>query len=185
MVGPERKEGPMRRVVLVLIGAALVAVIPAVHASASGGGGCGAAVSEETGEAVAIRQFCFEPTVLVAPAGTEVMFLNQDPVPHNVLGANASWGSFARLGGGKSKSYRFDAPGVYPYVCSWHPGMVGAIVVEETAQAAVPSTPVARVGQASGSGPWKPLAVAAGGFLLLVVIGTAGLRRRVERGPAA
>jgi plastocyanin len=174
----------MRRLAI-LLGASLVAVIPTVHASASGGGGCGAPVSEEAGDAVAIRQFCFEPTVLVAPVGTEVTFVNQDGFPHDVLGANGSWGSFGRIGRGKSASYAFDRPGVYPYVCTWHPGMVGAVVVEEAAGAAVSSTPVARMAETGGSGPWKPLAVAAGGLVLLVVMGTAGLRRRVEDGPAA
>jgi plastocyanin len=170
---------------VILLGASLVAVIPAVHASASGGGGCGAPVSEDAGDSVAIRQFCFEPTVLVARVGTEVTFVNQDGFPHDVLGANGSWGSFGRIGQGKSVSYSFDRPGVYPYVCTWHAGMVGAVVVEEADGQAVSGIPVARVAETGGSAPWKPLAVAASGLVLLVVMGTAGLRRRMEDGPAA
>jgi plastocyanin len=175
----------MRRAVLVaaIFGTVLV---PSIEARASGGGGCGAPVSEGTGEQVAIRQFCFEPTVLVMPAGGEVTFMNEDGFPHNVLGANGTWGSFARLGGGKARTYALDEPGVYPYVCSWHPGMVGAVVVGDGAAAqAVPVEPagLTRAGSVeagSSASGWKALAVAAGGFLVLIVAGTAGLRRRLR-----
>jgi hypothetical protein len=46
-----------------------------------------------------------------------------------VLGANGVWGSFSQLRGHHDVRYRFTRPGVYPYVCTFHPGMVGAIVV--------------------------------------------------------
>jgi plastocyanin len=175
----------MRMAVLVaaILGAVLV---PSIEARASGGGGCGAPVTEGTGEQVAIRQFCFEPTVLVMPAGGEVTFTNEDGFPHNVLGANGAWGSFARLGGGKARAYALEEPGVYPYVCSWHPGMVGAVVVGDGAAAqAVPAEPagLTRAGSVeagSSASGWKAVAVAAGGFLVLIVLGTAGLRRRLR-----
>jgi hypothetical protein len=46
------------------------------------------------------------------------------------LGANGTWGGFDALhrDGGEA-SYRFVGSGVYPYVCTYHPGMIGAIVV--------------------------------------------------------
>jgi plastocyanin len=163
-------------------------LVPSVQARASGGGGCGAPITEGTGDQVAIRQFCFEPTVLVMPAGGEVTFTNQDGFEHNVLGANATWGSFARLGGGKARTYALDEPGVYPYVCSWHPGMVGAVVVGDGVAAegivAEPAglTQSGSVEAGSSASGWKAAAVAAGGFLVLIVAGTAGLRRRLREG---
>ncbi|MGH2676860.1 MAG: cupredoxin domain-containing protein [Actinomycetota bacterium] len=166
-------------------------LVPSVEARASGGGGCGAPITEGTGDQVAIRQFCFEPTVLVMPAGGEVTFTNQDGFQHNVLGANATWGSFARLGGGEARTYALDEPGVYPYVCSWHPGMVGAVVVGDGASAqAIVAEPAGltrggSVEVASSASGWKTVAVATGGLLVLIVAGTAGLRRRLredERG---
>jgi plastocyanin len=73
---------------------------------------------------------CFAPTVLRTEPGQTVTFANLDQVGHTVLGANGSWGSFdllhARTG---TVSYRFVRPGVYAYVCTYHPGMVGTIVV--------------------------------------------------------
>jgi plastocyanin len=172
----------MRRAVLIaaILGTVLV---PSIEARASGGGGCGGPVTEGTGEQVAIRQFCFEPTVLVMPAGGEVRFTNQDDFPHNVLGANASWGSFARLGGGTTRTFALDEPGVYPYVCSWHPGMVGAVVVGDGAEA-TDAQPVGFAGEPAESGDasngWKAVAVASAGLLFLIVAGTAGLRRRLR-----
>jgi plastocyanin len=176
----------MRRIVFGATVGLLLTIVPAVPAIASGGGGCGGPVTDGTGEAVAIRQFCFEPTVLVVPGGGEVTFTNEDGFPHNVLGANASWGTFARMGEGKIRTYSFDEPGVYPYVCTWHPGMVGAIVVGDGTGEPIEAEAASRL---SGGGPsqvtqpssgWKVAAVAAAGLLLLVLIGAAGLRRRLR-----
>jgi hypothetical protein len=58
-----------------------------------------------------------------------VVFANRDGFAHVVLGANGVWGSFSQLRGHHDVRYRFTRPGVYPYVCTFHPGMVGAIVV--------------------------------------------------------
>jgi plastocyanin len=98
-------------------------------ASASGGGGCGGPVTESAGTQVAIRNFCFEPTILRVESGQEVTFANRDVTSHNVLGANGIWGGYDALRRHRESAYRFTEPGVYPYVCVFHPGMVGAIVV--------------------------------------------------------
>jgi plastocyanin len=99
-------------------------------AEASGGGGCGRPVTDAHGTRVAIRNFCFGPTILRVRPGTEVTFVNRDPFPHTVLGANASWGGFDAIRRSTGEvGYRFVRSGVYPYVCTYHPGMVGAIVV--------------------------------------------------------
>lgn len=146
-----------------LMAAAAVATLPAAPAAASGGGGCGEPVTDATGSTVTIRGYCFRLTVLHTEPGVQVTFENRDPVRHNVLGANATWGSFETLRAGQSSTYRFSEPGVYPFVCAWHPGMVGAVLVGS--------------GDTTSS-PWKAVAVAAAGMLLLVVVGTAERRRR-------
>lgn len=133
----------MRRGIILMVLLVAAMALGASAARASGGGGCGAPVSEGTATTVAIRQFCFESTITHVEPGDEVTFVNEDPVPHNVLGANGAWGSFETLrrGGGEA-TYRFDGPGVFPYVCAWHPGMVGAIVVGD-AEAAGPAATAA------------------------------------------
>lgn len=114
-----------------VIAIATVAAVafPGGAAIASGGGGCGRPVSDARGETVRIRDFCFGPTILRVNPGDEVRFVNADFTSHTVLGANASWGSFRQLNVGKQVTYRFTRPGVYPYVCTYHPGMIGAVVV--------------------------------------------------------
>lgn len=102
---------------------------PVVPAAASGGGGCGRPVMDASGTTMRIRNYCFGPTILRAPVGADVRFVNRDSTPHTVLGANASWGSFRDLRKGDEVTYRFSRAGVYPFVCTYHPGMVGAIVV--------------------------------------------------------
>ena len=114
-----------------VIAIATVAAVafPGGAAVASGGGGCGRPVSDARGDTVRIRNFCFGPTILRVHPGDEVRFVNADGTPHTVMGANASWGSFRQLNTGKEITYRFTRSGVYPYVCTYHLGMVGAVVV--------------------------------------------------------
>jgi plastocyanin len=144
--------------------------------------GASHAEDDRGGSAVTIRQYCFSPTILHTRPGTEVTFTNQDPTRHGVLGANAVWGSFETLREDRSDTYSFSEPGVYPYVCVWHPGMVGAVVVGRggTTLAATGSggDAMAGGGQVGRASPWKAAAVAASGLLALVVIGAAGMRRR-------
>ena len=134
---------------VVLLGAiVLVPVLGHGLASASGGGGCGRPVTDAEGTGVDIRDFCFSPTILRVSTGEDVTFTNVDPFPHSVLGANATWGDYA---GFKNKSviYRFSEPGVYPYVCTYHLGMVGAVVVGDGVGGAIGTStadgPVTRV----------------------------------------
>ena len=122
-----RRRGAIWSAIAIATVAALA--FPGGAAVASGGGGCGRPVSDARGDTVRIRDFCFGPTILRVHPGAEVRFLNADSTPHTVMGANASWGSFRQLNVGKHITYRFTRPGIYPYVCTWHPGMVGAVVV--------------------------------------------------------
>ena len=93
----------MRRV-LTLGGVGIVAsivlgLVPAIGgiAVASGGGGCGKAVTDEASSRIAIHNFCFGPTIARVRPGTTVMFVNRDGFSHTVLGANGSWGSFGQI----------------------------------------------------------------------------------------
>lgn len=138
-----------------------------------------------------IRAFCFAPTILHVALGDEVTFVNRDPVRHNVLGAHATWGGFDTLREGSDATYRFEEPGIYPDVCTVHPGMVGAVMVGSGDGGAIDTTtaagPVVRVPPpAAGAEEAPPLAVAtairpAGGGIwltaLLLVIGLLGLGR--------
>jgi len=184
----------MRRASLA-VGLALVAVALApATATASGGGGCGQPVSEGIGTAVDIRDYCFSPTILRVPTGHAVTFTNMDAFTHSVLGANATWGDYAGFRLAKPATYRFEEPGVYPYVCTYHIGMVGVVVVGSGAGGAIDTTtgegPVVKVDPADlelrnasslppptpdGTAAWAVVASAA---VLLGLVGLAILRRR-------
>jgi plastocyanin len=133
-------------------------------AVASGGGGCGKPVTDEASSRIVILNFCFGPTVARVRPGATVRFVNRDGFAHTVLGANGSWGSFGSIRGDHRARYRFTRPGVYPYVCTYHPGMVGAVVVGHGAPRAIPaittaSGPVVQLGETqptTGSEPAAP-----------------------------
>lgn len=135
---PGIRRGVSAVAVFVLLGALTLVPGPA---SASGGGGCGQPVTDELGTAVDIRDSCFSPTILRAATGDVVTFTNVDPIPHSVLGANATWGDYAGFKK-KAVTFRFSEPGVYPYVCTYHIGMVGVVVVGDGVGGAI-DTPTA------------------------------------------
>jgi plastocyanin len=136
-----RASGP-RRVLASGFGLAVVAgvtLVPGV-AAASGGGGCGAPVTDEAGTTVEINEYCFTPTILRAEPGDTITFTNKDGVPHTVLGANGIWGSYDAMKRNVEATYEFAEAGVYPYVCTWHPGMIGVVVVGNGAGGAIDTT---------------------------------------------
>jgi hypothetical protein len=62
-----------------------------------------------------------------------VTFVNRDPTGHNV--SASGWGNLEPMSHGDAFSATFAAPGVYPFACLIHPGMVGAVVVGEDLEA--------------------------------------------------
>ena len=176
---------------------ATLALVPGV-VGASGGGGCGGPVTDAAGKTVEVKDFCFGPTILRVATGETITFVNGDPFPHTVLGANGAWGSYDALKQGGEGTYGFPEAGVYPYVCTLHVGMVGVVVVGDGVGGAIDTTTAAgpvtlasalaggiqyaetrSANQDAGYGWWVAIAGAAG-----LLIGTAGafgvqrLRRR-------
>lgn len=175
----------MTRVRLMLVSAvSLVFVFAGAAPAAAGGGGCHTApTADESGVAVKMVGFCMAPTVLHVRPGTTVTWTNDDPVVHNLWGAGWSRGE---LNPGQSATWTFESPGTYPYACTLHPGMTGAVVVD-----GAPATPVAAVRPAvpgdaatgDGSSAGGPLAI---GLLAVVALGgafAAGTRVRRPRPP--
>jgi len=177
-------------------GLLLVLTLPAF--SAAGGGGCHSGTTQGKGDVVKIADACFTPTILHAEPGQSVTWTNTDPFLHNVT-AN-SWGHFDDLVAGDSFTATFQEAGVYPYACTYHPGMSGAVVVGDGMGAgsgqtvvvganAVPSpgapaeAEVASTGPGAGSvGAWiggAALGIAVAMGLVLV------LRRRGPEAPVS
>jgi amicyanin len=81
---------------------------------------------------VNIDQFTFYPQRITVKAGTTVTWINEDDVPHTVASSSKVFKSKALDTAGKF-SFTFTTPGTYAYICSVHPYMTGAVVVEAAA----------------------------------------------------
>jgi len=181
----------MRRAMLVCLiaGAATVVGVPS---TALAGAGChaGATQADATGEKevmVRIADCSFTPSLTTVDPGTAVTFVNEDWTTHDVRGNE--WGSFEDMKEGDAFTATFSESGIYPFACSYHPGMTGAIAVgggegagsgeEVSIQPFEPPAPqtVTRVVTDSGGLSAGPLAVASivGGLLGAAV--TVVLRR--------
>ena len=83
---------------------------------------------------VRIKNFAFVPAKLTVPAGTTVVFVNDDDEPHTATAANKSFDSEA-IDTNKSWLHTFAKPGTFAYYCELHPQMKGQIVVSAAATA--------------------------------------------------
>jgi plastocyanin len=87
-------------------------------------------LTDESGVRVVMEENCFTPTVLRVGRGLEVTFVNRDLEQHSVGGTAGSFGDMHKpIRPTRSVTYAFEQEGIYPYVCIFHPGMAGAIVV--------------------------------------------------------
>jgi plastocyanin len=115
-----------RRIGIALATTFLVALfVPAAPAVA--GGGCHSGATQGEGDTVEMMDACFTPSILRVQPGDAVTFVNRDPITHNV-GGNL-WGNLDDMNRGDAFTATFDEEGTYPFACSYHPGMTGAIVV--------------------------------------------------------
>ena len=76
--------------------------------------------------AITIKDFSYQPSVLVVEAGATVTWTNQDSVAHTVIGADFDSGLIQQ---GQSWSHVFPTRGSYNYHCRPHPYMKGQINV--------------------------------------------------------
>jgi plastocyanin len=100
----------------------------AAPAIASPSADTGAGAEPVEGSSVTIADFAFAPPELTVAAGTTVTWTNEDWAPHTATAEDGSFDS-GRLDQGDSFEQTFDEPGTFAYHCSFHPGMVGSVVV--------------------------------------------------------
>lgn len=82
-----------------------------------------------TGTEVKIDNFAFNPAVITVKAGTQVIWVNKDDIPHTV---DSSQGKFksAALDTDEKFEFKFSEPGEYPFFCRMHPKMTGKVIVQ-------------------------------------------------------
>lgn len=119
----------LRRAMIVLSLTLTAWTLGPAPAAWAGGGGCGE-LTDGGGTTVEALYSCFTPTLLRVQPGTTVSFVNRDTYKHVLTGAGYGWydedGWFRP---GEVVEATFERNGVYPYQCSLHPGMSGAVIV--------------------------------------------------------
>ena len=87
-----------------------------------------AGAAQAATHAVTIEGMVFRPATLTVKAGDVVTWTNKDLVPHTVT-APGRFDS-QQVDAGKSWTWTARAKGRIDYVCTYHPGMQGTVVVE-------------------------------------------------------
>jgi len=125
----------MRRVLLTVF-AVIVAGVALTLTPAAAGGGChDPEATEGSASMVELRNACFVSTVTHIDPGHELAFVNRDNAVHNIIGFGAEWGEPVGMGQGETRRFTFEEDGIYPYACTLHVGMVGAVVVGDEQKA--------------------------------------------------
>lgn len=103
----------------VVVAAATTEVAPTVASGTT-------PVAAESG-AVAIADFKFDPASINVPVGGSVVWTNNDPQQHTATSA----GNFdaGTIQPGATATVEFKTAGTFTYICSFHPFMMGTVVV--------------------------------------------------------
>jgi plastocyanin len=95
--------------------------------------GCGSTQTVAAAEPVriVIDNFAYQPKEVTVPAGTKVIWVNKDDVPHTATStAKPKAFDSGTLDTDQKFEHVFDKPGVYEYYCAVHPKMTGKIIVK-------------------------------------------------------
>ena len=79
---------------------------------------------------VDIQGFTFKPGEITVAPGDKVTFLNEDAANHNVVFETNTQSGIPNLRDGQKGTVTFSDAGSFTYVCSYHPGMEGTVVVK-------------------------------------------------------
>ena len=91
-------------------------------------GGYGVAPTAPADTSVRMAGSRFAPVTITTAPGQTVRWFNDDTAPHTVSANDGTWDS-GNVPPGASFERRFDVPGTFPYVCVYHPGMAGTVLV--------------------------------------------------------
>jgi plastocyanin len=100
-------------------------------------------VIEGTEAAVEVVDNSFDAENIQVAAGTNVVWSNRGRNVHDIIpiADNSDWGVGPdSFGPGGVYEHIFDEPGTHRYTCSLHPGMTGAVVVEDTGAFSMPQS---------------------------------------------
>lgn len=84
--------------------------------------------SSDAGTEIKIDNFAFMPAAVTVKAGTRVIWVNHDDIPHTIDSTEGKFRSGA-LDTDDHFQFRFTEPGEYQFFCRLHPKMTGKIIV--------------------------------------------------------
>ena len=113
----------------------LAAVAAVVTLAACAGGTTSlkpATPTPESPDQVVIYDYKFVPQTLTVPVGTTVTWVNHDTAPHTATHRTYGAEGFdtGNLANGQVYRHTFQTPGSYPYICMYHQGMTGTIIIQ-------------------------------------------------------
>jgi Icc protein len=79
---------------------------------------------------VGIDNFKFSPNPLTVKAGTKVVWINNDDVPHLIVSTQNKFRQSQVLDTNQRFAVTLTKPGTYDYFCSLHPMMQGKVIVQ-------------------------------------------------------
>ena len=88
----------------------------------------GPVTSTASQNSVSIQNYAFSPSTLTIQKGANVTWKNDDSVQHAVVSDSPAFSS-PLLNTGDTYTFQFNSTGTYPYHCSIHTYMTGAITV--------------------------------------------------------
>lgn len=90
--------------------------------------GAGVLAADTRTHTVTIDGTRYQPEVVTVKRGDSVTFVNKDPFPHTVTSGKAF--DSRDIGADRSWKHTFRKAGRFDYICTLHPNMKGAVVVE-------------------------------------------------------
>lgn len=177
----------MRRALVCAAAAALVAGGGPLAGPAGAGGGCSTDVTIHAVTQVGTDHVCWQPVVARVPVGATLAFVNDGGMAHNLSGPGPIGGHDLPMG--TTVRIAFPTAGVYPFSCSLHPAMAGAVVVGDPLSAAVEgdppapptaatSAPAVSLSTPDDGSPRIGTVAGAGAAAALAAAGVVALRRR-------
>jgi plastocyanin len=107
---------------------------------------------------IQVKDNSFSPSSVHARVGDTISWVNVGAMPHTVTAGNGAFDH--QLSPGQQFSYALRAKGTVPYVCSFHPGMDGSLVVGSALAGVKVPPKVADNGGGGATGGTAPAAAA-------------------------
>ncbi|HEY1537902.1 MAG TPA: cupredoxin domain-containing protein [Solirubrobacteraceae bacterium] len=117
--------------VAIAVGATLIVLL---SSDASSGSGMAAVASSQpasgAGVTIDIADYKFKPETVTVRAGAKVSWVNRDSTAHTATDTATGAFDTGTIKQGQTKTVTLRKPGVYAYICQFHPFMKATVIVK-------------------------------------------------------